>query len=346
MPRNLLLLFLLSGSLASAQSPAPPPTTPPLTHADRQLVLDSLSAQLHDGYILPDIAKQMTASLAAHQQAGDYDSLSAGQEFAARLTAHLQAVSHDRHLRVNYSPAPLPHEQGGPSADEQLQYQAQLDRTNCGFTHTEIAPGNIGYLQINYFAAPGLCASTAAAAFKTVSQTDALIIDLRVNHGGDPRMVAIVASYLFDKPTHLESLFNRRENSTTEYWTDPTISLDLMPTQPVYILTSRNTFSGAEQLSYDLQNLNRAIVIGERTGGAAHPTRNHRIDDHFFVSLPEWRYTSPVTGTDWEGSGVTPDVPATPWNAAIVAQRLATLRLARPETPPAPPAKSCLDPLQ
>jgi C-terminal processing protease CtpA/Prc len=206
-------------------------------------------------------------------------------------------------------------------------YRRALERTNCGFKHVDVLPGNIGYLEFSYFGAPDACADTVAAAMKLMSHTDALIFDVRQNRGGDPRMVALLTSYLFDKRTHLSDIYNRRENKTTEYWTNPDKLETRMAAQPVYVLISRLTFSAAEQFAYDLHNQKRAVLIGERTGGASHPIRNRRINDHFFIGVPEYRYTNSITHADWEEVGVAPDVPASGWNAVVLAENLAARRL-------------------
>jgi retinol-binding protein 3 len=340
MHRQVLLLFLLTASASLAQAPgvslpgtAEQPREAALSDAERNQVLDGVASRVKEYYVLPDTAQRMIEALSAHRKSGDYDSLDESV-LAVRLTSDLEAVSQDRHLRVVYSAGVLPAEDEDPSPQDQAVYRHALDRTNCGFQRVEVLPENIGYLQLSYFGAPEACADTAAAAMKFLSHADALIFDVRRNRGGDPRMVALLTSYLFDQPTHLTDLYNRRENKTTQYWTTPDKLDTRLPTQPVFVLTSRLTFSGAEQFAFDLRNLKRAVLIGERTGGASHPVRNRRINDHFFIGVPEYRYVSPLTPDDWEGVGVTPDVPASPWNALVVAQRLAQARLSRPASAP------------
>lgn len=330
------------GPVVGAPSDEPTSTAPQLvlTAEDQRRVIDNIVTRLKSSYILPEMAQQLIAALQAHQQQDDYNKVTDAALFATRLTYDLQSVSHDRHLRVEYSVDKLPPEQGGPSAEEEQQYHKELDRTNCGFERVEILPGNIGYVRFDYFGTPDQCADTAATAMKFIAHTDAVIFDLRQNHGGDPAMVALLASYLFDRPTHLDDLYNRRENQTTQYWATPDKVTGSLPTQPVYVLTSRMTFSGAEQFSYDLHNLHRATLIGERTGGASHPTRNHRLDDHFLMATPEYRYINAVTRTDWEGQGVEPDVPAAPWNALLTAEKAALVRLHRTNTRPLPASGS------
>ncbi len=343
--RLLPLCFL--AAVASGQISVPPPAAPAplpnpitLTSADRQQVLRAIAEHLRKSYVLPDTAKQMVAALQAHARQGAYDEITNSIAFADRLTVDLQNVSRDRHIRVEYMAEKLPQEKDPPSAQEEEMYRNSLDRTNCGFRHAELLQGNIGYVQINYFGPRDVCAAAAAVAMKAISHADAIIFDMRQNHGGDPDMVALLASYLFDQPTHLDDLYSRYDHKTTHYWADPKIVSDRMPTQPVYVLTSRGSFSGAEQFCYDLRNLRRATIIGERTGGAAHPPRNRRLSDHFLIAMPEYRYINPITRTDWEGEGVTPDVPVSPWNALVIARKLAIDRLEAGEANPNQPTSA------
>ena len=141
-----------------------------------------------------------------------------------------------------------------------------------------------------------------------LADSGTLIIDLRDNHGGRPEMVTLMASYLFAVPTHLNDVYQRSDNSTRESWTTANVAGKRFLDKPVYLLTSRRTFSAAEDFSYALKNLKRATVLGESTGGGAHLIGPHRINDHFFIIVPIGRSISPITKTDWEGTGVEPDI--------------------------------------
>ena len=280
--------------------------------ATRARVLDGIVAQLSAHYIYPDGAKKMVDALRAHQKSGDYDSITDGYSFAATLTDHLQAVSRDLHLHVDGVPRVLPAADPppeGPPLDD--AFRAQLARDNCGFEKAERLEGNIGYLKINSFGPPEACSATAKAAMSFLAHVDGIIFDLRENHGGDSDMVAIVASALFAKRTHLNDLYFRDRNKTEESWTRPELAGPRLSVVPAWVLTSKHTFSGGEEFSYDLKNLKRATLVGETTGGGAHPVAPHRVDDHFLIGVPSGRPINPITKTDWEGTGVKPDV-ATP----------------------------------
>jgi C-terminal processing protease CtpA/Prc len=227
------------------------------------------------------------------------------------LTADLQSVSKDKHLRVRFSPNVIPvrKEKTEPTEAEKAEFERFNRRVNFGFEKVERMQGNIGYIDLRGFNDPEAGADTVAAAMNFVANTDALIFDLRQNGGGDPAMVALICSYLFgDQPVHLNDLYWRKENKTDEFWTKASVAGRKYGARDVYVLTSSRTFSGAEEFSYNLKNLKRATVIGETTGGGAHPGGMVRLSDHFGAFVPIGRAISPITRTNWEGTGVEPDI--------------------------------------
>jgi C-terminal processing protease CtpA/Prc len=142
-------------------------------------------------------------------------------------------------------------------------------------------------------------------------------------------MVAYLSSYLFKERTHLNDLYERKENKTTQFWTKPEVLGKKLATQPAFVLTSKQTFSGAEEFSYNLKNLKRATIVGETTGGGAHPTWPYRVEDHFAIGVPFARAINPISKTNWEGKGVEPDVKAPADQALDVAKKLAGEQLAK-----------------
>jgi retinol-binding protein 3 len=182
-------------------------------------------------------------------------------------------------------------------------------RINYGFERVERLNGNIGYIDLRNFNDHEAGAETVAAAMRFLVNTEALIFDLRQNGGGNPHMVALISSYLFgDKPVHLNDLYWRKGNETNEFWTKPELAKVKFAGKDIYVLTSNRTFSGAEEFSYNLKNLKRATIIGETTGGGAHPGGMFRLHDHFGVFVPTGRAINPITKTNWEGTGVEPDI--------------------------------------
>jgi hypothetical protein len=273
--------------------------------AERARVIDGATRLLKEFYLFPDVAKRAAAKLQALQKNGEYRDITDPEIFAIRLGDDLVAVSGDNHVGVDFFAKVMPSEEPArrPHPDPR-----QLAARNCGFEKAEHLPPNIGYLKLDMFAEPDICASTAIAAMNLLGDSDALIVDLRENYGGAPSMVALICSYLISEPTHLDDIYDRGENATEQQWTYPYVPGKRLAGKPVFVLTSRRTFSAAEEFSYDLKSLKRATVIGETTGGGAHTVAPHRIDDHFFIRVPFGRITNAITKTDWEGTGVMPDV--------------------------------------
>jgi C-terminal processing protease CtpA/Prc len=212
--------------------------------------------------------------------------------------------------------------------------RANMERNNCAFEKVERLPSNVGYVKFNGFAPPDVCGPTATAAMNFLGNVDAIIFDLRQNGGGDPAMVALISTYLFDEPTHLNDLYNRKEDKTTQFWTLPYVPGKRLAGKPVFVLTSKRTFSGAEEFTYNLKNLKRATIVGETTGGGAHPVDGHRLDDHFMIGVPFARAVNPISKTNWEGTGVEPDVKVPADQALDVARKMAEEQLRKDKDQP------------
>jgi hypothetical protein len=293
-----------------------------LDAADRKKVIDGVNVGLKEYYVEPAAAQQMGDALKAHETKGDYDAISDGDAFAARLSKDLQEVSHDKHLRVDFSPFKIP-PRTEPTPEDQARFHQQMEHDNCAFDKVEILASNIGYVKFDGFMDASFCGPTVVAAMGFVAHADAIIFDLRQNGGGQPAMVTLIASYLFDKPTHLIDIYNRKEDSTTQNWTLSYLPGPRLTKQPVFVLTSKRTFSGAEEFAFDLKNQKRATIVGETTGGGAHPVSGHAVADYFMVGVPFAKSLDPVTKTNWEGTGVEPDVKVPAADALATAEKLA-----------------------
>ncbi len=322
-----LLFLLCCGAICLAQ-PGPPGPDLSIDGGARARVIEKLLEALEKGYVFPETAEKMNQSIRARLAAKEYDSISSAREFAKILTSDLQEVSKDKHLRVNYHPEKIPERgPGGPPPPEERQrMRVQMSRDNFGFEKVERLRGNVGYLDLRGFLPAEFSAETAAAAMNFLAYTDALIIDLRQNGGGDPATVAFLSSYLFDDTVHLNDLYFRPANSTRQWWTLPHVPGHRYgKDKPVWVLISNRTFSAAEEFSYNLQNLKRATLVGETTRGGAHPGGMARLDDHFGAFLPSGRAINPISKTNWEGTGVSPDI-RTPADQALKTAHLEALR--------------------
>jgi hypothetical protein len=301
-----------------------------------QLIGDS-AKMLARFYVFPDVGQRMASTIRAEQKRGDYRDITDSQILARRLTDELLAISHDKHISVRFSQniaPPDPTDLPDRRPDIDPGFQQRLKARNCGFEKIEHLDPNIGYLKLDEFAEPRVCSATANAAMTLLADSDAVIFDLRENHGGSPRMVALLCSYLLEVPTHLGDFYDRQKNTTEQSWTFPYLPGKNFVAKPVFVLTSSETFSGAEEFSYDLKNLKRATLVGETTGGGAHIVAPHRLGDHFVISIPFGKYISPITGTDWEVTGVEPDVKVAAADALEEA-----LKRAREQDPSAPSAR-------
>jgi hypothetical protein len=300
-----------------------------LTAEQRTEVLDGALKQLNAHYIFPDKAREMEKAIRGRQEKKEYDSITSAKSLAETLTKHLQEVSHDKHLRVVYRHEPLPKpRETPPTPDERQRMRAMLSKNNFGFEKVERLEGNIGYLDLRGFMEAEAAGETAAAAMSFLANTDALIIDLRKNGGGSPGMVALLCSYLFDgPPRHLNSLHWRRPEGedVQQWWTLPYVPGKKYVGKDVYVLTSKRTFSAAEEFTYNLQTQKRATIVGETTGGGAHPGGPRPINDHFAVWVPSGRAVNPITKTNWEGTGVKPDVEV-PADQALKTAHVAALK--------------------
>lgn len=274
-------------------------------------VITNIIEKLNNSYVFPDIAKKMSEDLLKRQKNNEYTKITSANEFAKKLTDDLRSISKDKHLGVRFSLEVLPvrTNETEPTAEEVAEFNKAMKYRNYGFETVKRLDGNIGYIEFRGFMDPERGEETVAAAMNFVTNTDALIFDLRRNGGGDPRMVAVICSYLFgDEKVHLNDLYWREGDRTEEFWTTPKVLGMKYLGKDVYVLTSNRTFSGAEEFSYNLRNLKRATIVGETTGGGAHPGGSVRLSDHFSVFIPRGRAISPITKTNWEGTGVKPHI--------------------------------------
>ncbi|MGD8456645.1 MAG: S41 family peptidase [Anaerolineales bacterium] len=277
-------------------------------------LIHKLCEKLTNYYIFPDIAKKLCIILRKNLEAGEYDDISEGEFLALALTTHMQEVSQDKHLWVRWHEEFLPEDHGtsllqNPIKVEELKAGAKLK--NFGIFKVERLPGNVGYIDIRYFYRTSWgSGETITAAMHLLANTQAVIIDLRKCGGGNPGAVLLVSSYFFQgEPIHLNSLYWREGEVTEQYWTLPHVPGVRMHDQPVYILTGKKTFSAGEEFAYNFQALERATLIGETTLGGAHPGSPYRLQAHFEVFIPNGRAINPITGGNWEGTGVQPDIP-------------------------------------
>lgn len=312
-------IALLLASLTAWSQPRPPEwPAAPLDAAARTQVAAELARQLRERYVFPDRVKDIEPQLqAAAADAKDT------RQLAERLNAALAAATQDKHLRVDAMP-----ERPGGARAEAAEMAESFRYGNYGVVRVERLRGNLGYLDLRMFAPAREAGPVLAAAMALLAQTDALIIDLRRNGGGEPETVQLLASYLFDKPTPLVDIHWRAGNRVEKHQTSATVPGPRYgQSRPVYVLTERNTFSAAEDFAWNMKHRQRATLVGETTGGGAHPGDFFRLSPQLGAFIPTGRSVDPQNGGNWEGTGVTPDHAVPAPEALTVAQRLAIQQL-------------------
>jgi hypothetical protein len=273
-------------------------------------MLDRLISLVRDNYVFPDVAAQIVADLETAAVDGTPD------ELAGAWTTRLQVVNHDRHLRVRRRRAAA----GDGDTDWDAYYAADAVRNAGGVKAVSRTDDQTGRLEVAPYMSPVQFAEPyLRAAFDLLTGIERLVIDLRAGLGGTPETVAFICGYLLgDEPVHLQDMVDRDGNAR-QYWTTPAAGRFPI-TMPIAVLTSARTFSGAEELAYNLQALDRATIFGQRTGGGAHPVEVFDLSDDLEVSVPIARSVNVVTGANWEQIGVIPDVECEPEHALEQAQ--------------------------
>lgn len=315
-------LAVLASSASAAQKPTP---IGPVTRA---AVIDSVGKALATYYVLPDTAARMWQRVQQQRLAGVYDTIATAGALAQALTRDLRSVYNDRHLRFVHDP-----EEAQRAADttrrEAANTSARDRKLNYFFEKVEILPANIGYVRFTQFADTSAeSRKTVRAAMQFVAHAEALIVDLRGNHGGSAAMSSELASYFVAGRAHWSDSYNRLTDQWTENWLEnkPEITGGLTLGMPIAVLTNSETFSAGEGLAYTLQNNRGALVVGEPTAGGAHVLRRVGLGHGFVGYVPYIRGVNVVTRTDWEGTGVTPTLRTDAASALFKAQELLLTR--------------------
>ncbi len=321
--------FVILAVLAQVRStPAQvgrPGELPAIDAGTRAAIVDSITAVIDSVYVLEEPARNIVAALRQNLATGQYDEFTDPALFARRLFEDAQAINRDGHFRI----AALPPLDPAVLAAEQKEDPVEVERRqkreraeNYGFVKAEMLPGGIGYLRFDRFGRGDEAFAAATAAMNFLGNSRAIILDLRHNGGGSAAMIRYLCGYLFAEETHLINWDIRAEKMTAQSYSADYVPGKRILDQPVYVLTSRNTFSAAEEFTFDLRNLERATVVGDTTGGGGHTVSAHTFDfDGFRIGLrvPYGRAFNPKNNEGWEGRGVTPHIPVPAVEALDVA---------------------------
>lgn len=297
----------------------------PLTAQMKSKIVERIVTTFHEYYIDADLARKMGVELKRRQSNGVFDGVGTLGEFAERLTRELRAITGDLHILI------LPYEKLPAYRFENKLVGTPED--NFGFQKVELLPGNIGYLLLKKFYHVREAGPTAVSAMNFLAHCDALIIDLRLNGGGDTTMADLISSYFFDEPQLLNRVYSRWDDRLEEAWTQSYVPGPLLSNVPIYILLSEHSFSCAESFAYQLKHLGRATIVGQKTKGGGHAVTYLSYPEAWInIRVPYARDINPVTGTSFQGTGVLPDLPTSFDDAFAVANREALAGLLATET--------------
>jgi len=302
---------------------------------EKEIVIDSITKFMKDKYVFPDVGEQMGDLVKKNLKDDVYMDINNPQEFATKVTQDIRSVSNDKHVVLRYAPEMIAMIKNAEEDEnnKELEEYAKKEResNNFEFKEIKILPGNVGYLKFNRFYDASVAGPTAIAALNFLAYTDALIIDLTDNGGGSPSLIQLMTSYFFEDTEHLNSFYIREGDKTQQFWTLPYVPGKKMTETDLYILTSQYTFSGAEEFTYNLKNMEKATIVGETTGGGAHPVEGHIINDNFIVRVPFGRAVNPISNSNWEGTGIEPNVKTSKAKAKETAYLLALKKLSEKE---------------
>lgn len=304
--------------------------TEAIDETTKAAVIDSLARALNETYVFPDVAEKMEKTVRRNLRRGEYKDAATYGEFAGKLNEDMYEIAGDRHLHIDYmrdgALFALP---DTITEEEEQDYFNTMASNNFGFYRLERLPGNVGYLDLRGFNDAKWAGATAIAAMNFLAYSDAIIIDLRRNGGGSPSMIQLISSYFFEEPVHLNSFYIRADDTMKQFWSHSFVEGPRMVDTDLYILTSRYTFSAAEEFTYNMKNLERATIVGETTGGGAHPvTLKAWPGLKMTASVPFGRAVNPITGTNWEGTGIEPHIQVPEAEALDVAHLKALRKLA------------------
>ena len=307
-PSSMVAVVMLALTSVSISAPMyADQLSAPLNDTNRRAVVESAAKMLRERYVFPDVGDQAARAIESALHAGSYEGLDQAVPFSERLTEDLRATARDKHLRVT---AP-----GAATAAPPWV----APRAEGGVTRADILDDNVGYIEIVGFPPPGAFNGPVNRAMAVLQKTRALIVDVRRNGGGSPVTVSYLVSYFLPggERVHINTFINRIPGTQTfrsqDFWNESTPFSYLG--KPVFVLTSGRTFSGGEEFAYDMQAMKHAKVVGETTGGGANPGGTAPLAAGLTMFVPGGRARNPITGTNWEGVGVKPDVAVPAENA-------------------------------
>lgn len=303
-----------------------------LTPAQRAAAVADIQKKVTAHYVFPERAPAIVARLSEGLASGRYDTPDAGA-FAERLTTDLRESSGDRHMYINHAPAEYEAtlaakgERKDTTALDALR-QREAARANHGLAEMTILPGNVRYLKITGFQwVEDQTGGAYDAAMRFLRGGDAVVIDLRGNGGGSHAAVRYLLSHFMDGD-QLDITFRQAGEEPVQSRTLEYLPAGRLKGKPLYVLIDGGVGSAAEAFAYDVQQFKLGALVGARTAGAANNNEFYPIAPGFMLSVSFGRPVHPVSQSNWEAVGVSPDVAVDGAKALDVALSLALASLA------------------
>ncbi|WP_445711907.1 S41 family peptidase [Flavobacterium sp.] len=295
-----------------------------MTKHEKKEIIKLISKNLLETYIDLDVAKEMTLVINSNLKSNKYKSITNPDSFTKIINQDLQKISKDLHLKLKYDPKKIAKSNLDISEEMKIKKEKmmvmKMAEINYGFSEVKVLNGNIGYLNLRMFADTTYAKDAVTSAMNFLNNTNAIIIDLRENGGGVPSMMQLLSSYFMDaKPVVLSNFYERKTNKNTQLFSLKSIDGKRMNNKPLYILTSKKTFSAAEAFTYTLKHFDKAIVVGEVTKGGANRTRTINLNSDFSIAVPYIKTIHPITNSNWEGKGVQPNINTNEKEAFVIA---------------------------
>jgi hypothetical protein len=299
---NAVCIILLTTVQVFAQAPS---------SREVESSIRTISEIIQDKYVFPEKGGEIARHILQEFRKGRFKTVSSWKSLDSIATKVLRDFSGDGHLFVKYNPTKVQElsavkkDAPADSDYDSFFYGEEAVKNNFGFKEVKILEGNIGYIKLSKINISERSLPVLIASMRFVENTTALIIDVQDNSGGGSVIGDVFESYFLPKETALLEFKNRDgENhiSKTVAWL-----IEPKYDKPLYIMINSGTVSAAEAFVFALQSRKRAIVVGQRSAGAAHMSSWYPVNDHLYVSVSTGAPTLPGTEISWEQKGVQPE---------------------------------------
>lgn len=326
MLRCCLALLLAASPVFALAQPGPPvdPASVKVNARENHDVAHALAKVLRERFAFHERGVVAAREIEAMDRRGVFGKARTAAELLALIDKHVTPIVNDRHFRARYfgPEAVAGFSESPPSAEALAEFHEEVRLRGGEIPEVRWLAGNIGYLRIHMFMDAPPSVEKLAAAMAMLADTSALIIDVRGSPGGEPGGVAnVIGHFVSERTPTVRTKDGKGPLSEMTFFAEPKTPAYIG--KPLYVLIDAKTGSGAEEFAYDLQAMRRATLVGETTVGAATPGGFRPLAHGFVAFIPMQVVVNTITGANWEGVGVKPDVAVAGADALDRAHRLA-----------------------